>query len=253
MQAIILAAGMGKRLKGLTSENTKCMVEVNGTSLIDRLLKQLDCHGLSRIVLVVGYKGDVLRDYVSSLDVNTPVEFIENPDYATTNNIYSLFIARDTLCEEDTLLFESDLILEDSIIDLLVNSKHPTLAVVDSYKSWMDGTCVSINDDETICEFIPKSSFDYSKVDRYFKTVNVYKFSRAFSRDVYVPFLESYIRACGDNEYYEQVLKVIVDVNRAEIKVERLNGHLWYEIDDIQDLDIASSMFHPGNRRILGS
>ena len=97
MQAIILAAGMGKRLKKLTKNNTKCMVRVNGITLIERMLEQLDDLGLERIVLVVGYKGKELREFVAALSVQTPIEFVENPIYDQTNNIYSLYLARNFL------------------------------------------------------------------------------------------------------------------------------------------------------------
>ena len=110
MQALILAAGMGKRLKELTQNNTKCMVKVNGVSLIDRMLHQIEKQNVSRIVIVVGYEGQKLTDYISTLDISTPIVYVENPIYDKTNNIYSLALAKDWLCKEDTLLFESDLI-----------------------------------------------------------------------------------------------------------------------------------------------
>ena len=155
MQAIILAAGMGKRLKDLTKNNTKCMVEVNGVMLIDRLLRQLDAYNLKRIVIVVGYEGKKLIDYVNGRGVKTPVIFVDNPVYYKTNNIYSLFLAKNYLCEEDTLLFESDLIVEDSVIKTLVDDPRETLALVDKYESWMDGTCVKLSDADDILEFVP--------------------------------------------------------------------------------------------------
>ena len=90
MQAMILAAGMGKRLKELTKGNTKCMVEVNGISLIERALRILDKKNLSRIVIVVGYEGQKLIDYIATLDVKTPIRYVDNPIYDKTNNIYCL-------------------------------------------------------------------------------------------------------------------------------------------------------------------
>ena len=244
MQAIILAAGMGKRLKDLTKNNTKCMVEVNGVTLIDRLLRQLDAYNLKRIVIVVGYEGKKLIDYVNGRGVKTPVIFVDNPVYYKTNNIYSLFLAKNYLCEEDTLLFESDLIVEDSVIKTLVDDPRETLALVDKYESWMDGTCVKLSETDDIVEFIPGKKFKF-EIKSYYKTVNIYKFSKHFSKTHYVPFLEAYSNAMGNNEYYEQVLKIITMLDDPEIKAKRLNGELWYEIDDIQDLDIASSIFLP--------
>lgn len=245
MQAIILAAGMGKRLKELTQNNTKCMVKVNGVTLIDRMLHQLDKHHLSRIVIVAGYKGRELIDYIGTLGIQTPIVFVDNLIYNKTNNIYSLALAKNYLCEEDTLLLESDLIFEDSVIETLLGDPRNTLALVDKYESWMDGTCVKLGKDDSIEAFVPGKNFKFNEIKEYYKTVNIYKFSRQFSATHYVPFLDAYSKALGNNEYYEQVLRVITMLDDPEINAKRLDGQLWYEIDDIQDLDIASSMFAP--------
>lgn len=245
MQAIILAAGMGKRLKELTKNNTKCMVKVNGVTLIERMLKQIDKKNLTRIVIVVGYEGKKLIDFIGTLSVQTPICFIENPIYDKTNNIYSLALAKDWLIKDDTLLFESDLIFEDEVLDMLINDKRDTLALVDKYESWMDGTCLKLDDHDNIIGFASGKRFDFSETKDYYKTVNLYKFSRIFSITHYVPFLEAYQAALGENEYYEQVLKVIAALDDTVIKAKRLDGQRWYEIDDIQDLDIAESLFAP--------
>ncbi len=243
MQAIILAAGMGRRLKELTQNNTKCMVKVNGVTIINRMLHQIEAQHLSRIVIVVGYEGQRLIDYIDTLDIQTPIIYVNNPIYEKTNNIYSLFLAKDYLCNEDTLLFESDLIFDDSVIDVLVNDPRDTLVLVDKYESWMDGTCVKLADDDTIEAFVPGKKFKFNEIEQYYKTVNIYKFSKHFSETHYVPFLEAYSKALGNNEYYEQVLRVITMLDEPEIKARRLDGQRWYEIDDIQDLDIAESIF----------
>ena len=251
MQAIILAAGMGKRLKDLTADNTKCMVKVNGVTLIERMLTQLDNRNLRRIILVVGYEGKKLIDYIETLPIHTPIDFITNSIYDKTNNIYSLALAKDRLCEDDTLLLESDIIFEDSVLDALMDDPRPTLALVDKYESWMDGTVVKLDDDDSIREFVPGKKFKFEDIPYYYKTVNIYKFSKHFSETHYVPFLDAYSKALGNNEYYEQVLRVITMLDEPEIKGKRLNGQLWYEIDDIQDLDIASSMFAPTDEKKL--
>ena len=243
MQALILAAGMGKRLKELTQNNTKCMVKVGGVTLIDRMLHQIEKQNVSRIVIVVGYEGRKLIDYISTLDIKTPIEYVENPIYDKTNNIYSLALAKDWLCKEDTLLFESDLIFEDSVLDLLVNDPRDTLALVDKFESWMDGTCVKLSKDDRITSFVQKKEFRFEDKDEYFKTVNISKFSKDFSEKYYVPFLDAYEKALGENQYYEEVLKVITILDVPRIRARRLEGQLWYEIDDAQDLDIAESLF----------
>ncbi|GAA0746423.1 aminotransferase class I/II-fold pyridoxal phosphate-dependent enzyme [Clostridium oceanicum] len=243
MQGLILAAGMGKRLKELTNNNTKCMVKVNGVTMIERMLSQLDKLNLSSIVIVIGYKGKELQDYIETLNINTPINYVNNEIYNKTNNIYSLYLARNYLLKEDTLLLESDLIFEDSVLQKIVEDPYPSLALVAKYESWMDGTVVTIDEDNNIKNFLDKKHFNFSDIKNYYKTVNIYKFSKAFSNTHYVPFLEAYSKALGDNEYYEQVLKVITLLDKPEIKATLLDDESWYEIDDVQDLDIAESIF----------
>lgn len=245
MQGLILAAGMGKRLKDLTQNNTKCMVKVNGVTLIERMLRQLDALELSRVVIVVGYEGQKLIDYIKTLNIKTPIVFVDNPIYDKTNNIYSLALAKDYMLEDNTLLLESDLIFEDGVLRALLDDPRETLALVDKYEAWMDGTCITIGEDDTIERFIPGKKLVFEEIGDYYKTVNIYKFSKHFSETHYVPFLDAYSKALGNNEYYEQVLRVITMLDEPEIKAKKLSGQLWYEIDDIQDLDIASSMFTP--------
>lgn len=251
MQAVILAAGMGKRLGSYTKDNTKCMLPVNGVRLIDRLIPQLASLKLSRIIIVVGYKGENLKQYLAGkYEDKIKIEFIENPIYDKTNNIYSLSLAQDKLIEDDTILVESDLIFEDSLFQLIAESSYPNLALVAKYESWMDGTMVRLDDDLNIVNFIPKKAFKYSDVDFYYKTVNIYKFSKTFLREKYVPFLDAYCKAFGNNEYYEQVLRVIALLDHSDLKALPIGHRKWYEIDDCQDLDIAESLFAAGKEKM---
>lgn len=244
MQAIILAAGMGKRLGELTKNNTKCMVSVNGVRLIDRMLIQLSALNLTRVVIVVGYEGAKLMSYIGNrYNDKLKIEYVHNPIYDKTNNIYSLALAKQQMIEDDTLLLESDLIFDSSMLDLIINHPQPNLALVAKYETWMDGTMVRISEDNDILNFIPKKSFRYSDKDLYYKTCNIYKFSKEFSCNQYVPFLEAYSKAMGDNEYYEQVLRVLTALDRSDLKALPITNEKWYEIDDAQDLDIAETMF----------
>ena len=246
MQAIILAAGMGRRLGEYTRNNTKCMVEVNGQKLIDRLLLQLQKLNLSRIIIVVGYKGKELQAHVQASPFPSQgeeIDFVENPVYDKTNNIYSLSLVKEQLAQDDTLLIESDLILSDRLLPMLVEAPEQNVALVAKYESWMDGTMVSIDDDRNIVNFITKDAFNYNDTDKYYKTVNVYKFSREFAQQKYVPFLDAYTKAVGNNEYYENVLRILSLLNSHDMKALPIGHERWYEIDDKQDLDIAEALF----------
>ena len=243
MQAIILSAGMGRRLGKYTEHNTKCMVPVNGTLLIDRLLTQLSRLKLNRVIIVVGYKGEKLMDYVGHTYGDLKIEYVTNPVYDKTNNIYSLALAKRQLQEDDTLLVESDLIFENGIFEILLESPYPNLALVSKYETWMDGTMVRIDEDNNIINFITKDAFKYNEASNYYKTMNVYKFSKDFSSTKYVPFLDAYCKVEGNNEYYENVLHIISFLNSHELKALPIPDKKWYEIDDKQDLDIAEALF----------
>jgi len=243
MQALILAAGMGRRLKELTHDNTKCMLKVNGIRLIERMLNQLANIGIKRTIIVVGYKGENLKKFIGRKWKDMPIKYIANPIYDRTNNIYSLALASNEMYKDDTILLESDIILEESILKKVKEDRHPNIACVDAWKPWMDGTVVTLDKDNLIRKFIPKREFDYSDVNGYYKTVNIYKFSKEFSRNDYVPFLKAYSLSLGNNEYYEQVLRIVTLLGKPNFYAMPLAGERWYEIDDEQDLDIAESMF----------
>ena len=244
MQAIILAAGMGRRLGELTKENTKCMVPVNGIRLIDRLLGQLSALSLNRVIIVVGYQGQKLIDYIGHrYDDKLKIEYAENPIYNKTNNIYSLSMVKEQLQEDDTILIESDLIFSNRLFPMILENSYPNLALVAKYESWMDGTMVRLDEEQHIVNFISKEAFDYADVDSYYKTVNIYKFSRQFLQQKYVPFLDAYTKAVGNNEYYENVLRIISMLDSHNMKALPIGRERWYEIDDKQDLDIAEAIF----------
>lgn len=227
------------------------MLEVNGVRLIDRMLSQLRPLGLERIVIVTGYRGKNLRRHIAEHHPDLPTVFVDNPVYDRTNNIYSLWLARDYFAASDTtLLLESDLIFEDAVLRLAVDSPDPDVALVSKYETWNDGTMVCLNEHRDIVSFITKKAFNYADTDRYYKTVNIYRFSREFLEKVYLPFLDAYIKVVGENEYYEQVLRVVTMIDNCGLKALPVNGLHWYEIDDVQDLRIAETIFSPAPERL---
>lgn len=255
MQAIILAAGMGKRLRSYTKDATKCMVKVNGKTLIEYMIEALVSNNIERLVVVVGYKGQLLKDFIAS-KFNTEnlhgmrIEYIENPVYDTTNNIYSLYLAGNEMAKTDTLLLESDLIFKPEILARLLSSPDENLAVVSPFESWMDGTCTLLDGNNCITGILDKVHFNWSDTERYYKTVNIYKFSKEFSQQYYLPFLDAYQKAFGKNEYYEQVLKVISFLSSSTLKGLVVSGDDWYEIDDPADLAIAEDRFKTGSEKL---
>lgn len=250
MQALMLAAGMGRRLGKYTEAMTKCMISVGGRTLLERTVDALKEAGIRKFVMVVGWEADRLVDFIRDNIRDMEFEFVYNHDYATTNNIYSLYLAKEHLLLDDTILLESDLVYDQSLLRRMVEAPEEDLVAVAPYEQWMDGTVATLDDDGNISDFIAKKDFSFYNADQYYKTVNIYKFSREFSKKHYLPFLEAYIKAYGMNQYYETVLKVIAHISNTRLHAYVLQDLPWYEIDDAQDLDIANTLFAPEDEKL---
>ena len=250
MQALMLAAGLGKRLAKYTKNNTKCMVDVAGEKLIDHAIRAIKNAGIKKFVIVLGYKGENLKNYIlEKHQGELEFVFIENNVYATTNNIYSFYLAKDELEKDDTILLESDLIYDENLIKDIVNTKEANVVAVAKYESWMDGTCVTLDEDNNVKKFVEKQNMKMNRLDEYYKTVNVYKFDKKFVTKTYLPFLETYMKIQGMNSYYETSLKYICQLPGIEFKAFLMGDRPWYEIDDAQDLDIANVLFSHGETK----
>lgn len=250
MRAIILAAGMGKRLGKLTKDGTKCMVQVNGKALVDYALEAIEEAGVKDVTIVVGYRKQKLMDHIGDRYPGLSIEYIANDIYDKTNNIYSLWLARERMAEDDILLLESDLIFKPGLLRKLLASPDPNLAVVSKFESWMDGTVTLLDDEGRIVSVIDKDHFRWKDIETYYKTVNIYKFSKEFSRRYYLPFLDAYLKSFGDNIYYEQVLKVLAFLEGSDLKALPVKGRRWYEIDDPHDLSVAETIFSPAGEKL---
>jgi len=250
MQAIILAAGMGKRLGELTKNSTKCMVKIDGKRLIEYALEALAAQDIRKAVIVTGHGADEFPAVLGASYAGVSISYVHNPDYAKTNNIYSLFLAREAMEADDSILLESDLIFEPAIIADCLNHPSPDVAVVARFEPWMDGTVTRLEDNHDITCFLGKKEMVEADLAHYFKTVNIYKLSRNFCRDRFFPFLDVYIKAKGLNEYYEEVFKVLTFIDRGALRAVDVSRRLWYEIDDVQDLDIAHALFARGEAKV---
>ena len=250
MQALMLAAGLGKRLAKYTKNNTKCMVEVAGKKLIDRAIEAIKNAGIKKFVIVTGYKGDNLKKYIlDNHKGELDFVFINNDVYSTTNNIYSFYLAKDELAKDDTVLMESDIIFDENLIKDIVNDKNDNVVTVAKYESWMDGTCVKLNEDGSIRKFIEKQNMNVLDLEKYYKTVNIYKFTKEFVTNTYIPFLEAYMKIQGLNSYYETSLKYICQLPNISFGAFLMSNRPWYEIDDAQDLSIANVLFSHGEEK----
>lgn len=243
MQAIILADVQVNNINELKNNNLKCMTEINGVTLIERMLKQLDSYNLDRIVIVDGYLNNLLEQFISTLSLNTPIQYIYNDKYLETGNIYSIYLAKYFLCETDFLIIDSNLMLDDQIITDLIKDNRDTIAVIDQYKSWMTGKTVEMNDKKEIIGFQRNNEINHLTLKNSFKTVGIYKFSAQYFKKYFLPYLETYLKVAGKKESIEIIIDILNIALNLKVNSYFIKCNRWYAINDIQDIDLASTLF----------
>lgn len=242
--ALLLAAGKGSRLFPLTQKSPKCLTLVNETSILERLIKSLNHHGFKRLVVVTGHLEDCIRDFLETRAGNIKIEYIFSPLYKTTNNIYSLWMAR-KIINEPFVLIESDLIFDPS---LLTGMLYPDRIAISRMKPWLNGSTVTINSSDTVDAFYSDAK-NTSEQTRY-KTVNIYSLSVSSWYRV-IEQLEQYISAGRVNDYYEAVFRQMVAEKSLSFQAVFFDQMPWYEIDTLEDLASAEKLFPAGIRQPL--
>jgi len=227
----------------LTADIPKCLIEVNGQSLIERALHALALQHVKEAVIVVGYKSSLIRDKLGFSFDGIKIIYVDACDYETTNNIRSLWDARDYL-NEDVILVESDVVFDSNLIADLLREKGSSAAVSPNHKA-LSGTLINYDDQFRITKFIMNEDLDRLTKDiNLFKTVNLYIFRKGLLKDQIVPRLDKLIRSGHENIYYETVLRDFVEEDsKDELIAVDISKNRWYEIDDQRDLDAAEFLF----------
>ncbi len=238
MQAIILAAGFGKRLRPLTDHMPKALVPVKGQPL---LFHGLDCLArsgqITEVVVVVGHRKQDIMDALGGSYKGMAITYVENPLYEETNNVYSLALAKPYL-REDCLLLECDLYYTDDLIKRLLSASGDCGILVSPYNAATMNGSVVFADEEGRCQALvikrdQGPDFDYSKA---LKTVNGYFFRKAFLTEVLMPNIEMYIKTQGLSSYYELVIGGLIYYRNNDIRAVMFPASRWYEVDDSADL-----------------
>jgi histidinol-phosphate/aromatic aminotransferase/cobyric acid decarboxylase-like protein/choline kinase len=245
MKAIILAAGFGNRMSPLTDNKHKTLIEVNGQTILDRIILSLLENQVKEIVIVTGYRSEDLVSYVANRYEDATFEFVDNPRYRETNNVYSLALAFEQIeINEDIILIESDLIYTADVIDQVVHSKYANVALVSPYMTGLDGTVVKISDNRITNIFPPHLQDEQFNLFDKYKTLNIYKFSAAFCQNEFKKLLIYYAKVIDDNCYYELILGILIYMQRQDIYCEIIENYKWVEVDDPNDLKGAEFVFN---------
>jgi len=234
--ALLLAAGMGSRLSPLTDATAKCLIKVSGIPILERLIRTLGSYAFTRLVVVVGHESDAIQDYLGDHSGDIQISYVVSPCYRTTNNIYSLWLARKVI-DEPFLLVESDLVFDESLLE---NMMKPDRIAISRQLPWMNGTTVTLDGKAGVSAFCLG---EMSRADAtHYKTVNIYSFSRGTWRSI-CERLDKHIAARRTGEYYEAVFADMVSDGSLALAPVFFDPGRWYEIDTLADLNAAQMVF----------
>ena len=250
MKGLILAAGMGTRLDPLTRDCPKCMVHVAGRPMMEFQLDALRRADIRHCTIVLGYMADSVRDYFGTEYKGVRLSYVENADYAKTNNLYSFLLAKAGF-DDDLVLLEGDLVFDDRLVSQLVGTSEKNVAIVDQFRSDMDGTLILAQDGiatSMVLKADQGPGFDYSPA---LKTVNIYKLSRETLIDSIVPEMESFITEGRTDQYYEAAFASLIELGRMNMAIMHTEKSKWAEIDTLDDLREAEKMFVSGSAAFI--
>jgi len=247
--ALLLAAGLGSRLGPLTEALPKCLVPVSGVPILERLARALDAHGFERLVIVTGYKAATLRDYLGERFGGIAIEYLVSPLFTTTNNIYSLWLARH-LIDEPFLLVESDVVFDEQLLTPLL---QPDRIAVSRQLPWMSGTTVTLNGDGRVNAFYPPPPGVYGQhcTDAgHLMAVNICSLARDTWGEV-CERLGRHVAAGRTGFFYETVFEEMAAEGSMNPAAVIFPAERWYEIDTPADLDAAELVF-PRHLHVAG-
>lgn len=246
MQAIILAAGVARRLAPLTDRTNKCLLPVGGRSLLDRMLEALAASGVEATTVVVGHGQDQIRAAAGSRRGGMVVQFVENPEYRR-GSILSLWAARNVLVADDCLVMDGDVLFPATFLARLIAAPAASALLLDrGFSDTGEEVKVFSHGDRVIAlgkKVVPE------RWDVLGEGVGFFKCSRAHAPE-YVRRLAASIEKTGGANEYEDALHELV--GRVPVGWVDVTGLPWTEVDFVEDLRRAESAVLPEIERLAG-
>lgn len=240
--AVVLAAGLGSRLRPLTDEIPKCLTEVHGKPILAQTLDILERNGIDETLIVVGYLGQSIIDKFGSKYGRMHLKYIWNRIYDETNSMYSAWLARDFL-EKGALLIEGDTVFEEALISrVLLTDETRSYWVLDKFGPQYDGSMSTTDEDGRIVDVrIVRGKLNEYR-DNYFKSTGVLKIDSEYGK-LFSAWLDNDVNAGNVQIYYDLVITKHID--DAAIYACDITGKEWMEIDSLQDLRRTEEIFTP--------
>lgn len=240
--AIILAAGSGSRLRPLTDDKPKCLVDFLGEPIIMRMINCLSMVGVENVVVVCGYKSDVLRKRLGENYAGVNIKYIENNIYDITNNMYSLWLAREYLYN-GCYLIEGDIVCNRDVIDLMrQKGKNCSFWAGRRYHGDMDGCVLTENGEE---KRIVKLQFERNPMPgekpHQYKSTGILIINSDYGKKL-AQWLDEDVKNGNTNIYYDLVISKHLE--EKPIHIIDIDDKKWFEIDNFEDLKLAKEIFN---------
>lgn len=233
MKALILAAGLGTRLAPITNDRPKSLVPVNGKPILIKQIENLHENGVEDITIISGYKAEILEKVVHNL--YPEIKVVESVDYATTNNMYSAYLAKNVMGEEGFLMMNADVFFDASVIRALLDFDAPN-AIVTDIGNYLEESMKVIEDNGRLVR-ISKAIMQEEALGA---SIDVYKFS-AEGAKAFFDKCSEYIDVKKELKMWSEV--ALNDIlNEVEFRACPLVGR-WLEIDNHDDLAAAEKLF----------
>ena len=239
MKAVILAAGQGTRIRSVHGEHPKCLIEVDNTTILDHQLEALSMAGIDDVAIVVGYEKDQIIAHVKTRRTNPPqsIRFFENPAFAITNNIYSLWVVLEWLRGDSFVVLNADVIFDPEILSAAVRPSAPISMIVDPL--WRDETMkVVVEGDHVI-----RMSKKISRQEFSGTYIGITVFSKAI-QDRFFRTMNELISAGQVNEFFNVAVQELANEG-IRVGYTSTEGLAWAEIDDPLDLTFAQQNVFP--------
>lgn len=242
--AVILAAGLGTRLRPLTDNCPKPLIEVHGVPILHNALRQLAAVGVERATIVVGYRSEAIERSCMQSFAGIEVRYVHSTAFERTGSAYSLWLARDALLEGDVLLLEGDVFFETRTLQNVLEAAGD-VAALDIFDESMTGSAVLLSAHSMVRAFRMNQTAAHLGAELLYKTINIFRFTSQTLRDSLVPALDELIYAGGTKAYIEQLLATLVTEGRIALRGAVCRDARWFEIDNETDLRIAERIFEP--------
>jgi len=239
VKAVILAAGQGTRIRAVHGERPKCLIEVDDTTILDHQLEALSTVGIRDVAIVVGYEKEQIINHVTSRKPSSVqrIHFIENPAFAITNNVYSLWLALEWVRGDSFIVLNADVIFDADVLDIALGPNAPISMIVDPL--WRDETMKVIIYGDRIVQMSKKISREQFS--------GTYIGITIFSKVIQARFFDKMrmvISAGRVNEFFNVAVQELVDEG-VHVGYTSTDGMAWAEIDDPMDLSFAQQNIFP--------